>query len=134
MVCNSALAIRNLHIPHSIQKSHRAQHWLPVMDAAQLTGWVKPGEIWQLNFWIWILQAEGNYVRIQHSIKIWTPLRSFYCVHCFSTFPSRKSIPLFSLSDINILRDSVPDLKNSTRLVTVDILNWLRRKFFCLRK
>ena len=38
------------------------------------------------------------------------------------------------LSDIDILRDSVTAFKNSTRLVTVDIFNLLRRKFFCLRK
>ena len=27
----------------------------PVVDAARLTGWAKPGEIWQLNIWIWVL-------------------------------------------------------------------------------
>ena len=43
----------------------------------RLTGWAKLGEIWQLNFWIWILQAKENYVRIQHSMKVWTPLRLF---------------------------------------------------------
>ena len=26
-----------------------------VVNTAQLTGWVKPGEIWQLNIWIWML-------------------------------------------------------------------------------
>ena len=49
-----------------------------VVNAAQLTGSVKPGKNWQLNFWIWILQAEENHVRIQYSIKIWTLFRSFY--------------------------------------------------------
>ena len=29
-------------------------HW-SVMDATWLTSWIKPGEIWQLNIWIWIL-------------------------------------------------------------------------------
>ena len=48
-----------------------------MVDAARLTGCVKPGEIWQLNFWIWILQAEENYVRIQYPIQylIW---KGFY--------------------------------------------------------
>ena len=31
-----------------------------------------------------------------------------------------------SLSNIDILRDSVPDLKISTRSVIVDTFNWLR--------
>ena len=48
----------------------------------------------------------------------------------FCSLQFRKSIPLPSLSDIDILRDSVPDLKISTRLVTVDAFNWLRRNFF----
>ena len=51
---------------------------ISVVDAARLTGWVKPGEIWQLNFWIWIFQAKENYFRIHYSMKIWTLLRSFY--------------------------------------------------------
>ena len=25
------------------------------VDTARLTGWVKPGENWQINIWIWIL-------------------------------------------------------------------------------
>ena len=33
---------------------------LLVVDAVLLTVWVKPGEIIQLNFWIWILQAQQN--------------------------------------------------------------------------
>ena len=41
---------------------------LPVMNAARVIGWVKPEEIWQSNFWIWILQV----------IKKWTPLRPFF--------------------------------------------------------
>ena len=34
------------------------QYWwsLSVTDAARLTGWAKPGEIWQFNIWIWIFQ------------------------------------------------------------------------------
>ena len=51
---------------------------ISVVDTARLTGWVKPGEIWQLNFWIWIFQAKENYFRIHYSMKIWTLLRSFY--------------------------------------------------------
>ena len=31
-----------------------------VVDATRLTGSVKPGEIWQLNIWIWILQLHQN--------------------------------------------------------------------------
>ena len=49
---------------------------------------------------------------------------------CFCSFPFRKCIPLPSLSDIGILWDSVPNLKVSTRPVTVDTFNWLRRNFF----
>ena len=41
----------------------------------------------------------------------------------FCSFPFRKCLPFPSLSDINILRDSVPDLKISTRSVTVDTFN-----------
>ena len=48
----------------------------------------------------------------------------------FCSFPFRKCIPLSILPDIIILRDSVPDLKISTRSVTVDTFNWLRNKFF----
>ena len=29
-----------------------AKHDWPVVDAARLTNWVKPGEIWELNIWI----------------------------------------------------------------------------------
>ena len=47
----------------------------------------------------------------------------------FCSFPFRKCIPLPSLSDIDILRDSVPDLKISIRSVTFDTFNWLRRNF-----
>ena len=31
-----------------------------VVDVTWLTGWVKPGEIWQLNIWIWILEPHQN--------------------------------------------------------------------------
>ena len=48
----------------------------------------------------------------------------------FSSFPFRKCIPRPSLSDIDTLWDSVPDLKISTRPVTVNTFNWLRRKIF----
>ena len=47
----------------------------------------------------------------------------------FCSFPFRKCIPLPSLSDVDILRDSVPDLKISIRSVTFDTFNWLRRNF-----
>ena len=47
----------------------------------------------------------------------------------FCSFPFRKCIPLPSLSDIHILRDSVPDLNISTRSVTVDTFNWLKTIF-----
>ena len=49
---------------------------------------------------------------------------------CFCSFPFRKCIPLLSLSDIDTLQDSVPDLKIYTRSVTVDTFNWSRRNFF----
>ena len=44
----------------------------------------------------------------------------------FCSFPFRKCIPLLSLSDIDISRDGVLDLKISTRSVTDDAFNWLR--------
>ena len=46
------------------------------MDAALLTGWVKLGEIWQLNLWIWILQAKE--IILEFSI-LWKYEHS--CVH-----------------------------------------------------
>ena len=48
----------------------------------------------------------------------------------FCSFPFGKCIPLPSLSDIGILGDSVLDLKISTRSVTIDSFNWLRRNSF----
>ena len=78
--------------------------YITVVDETRLTGWVKPGEIWQLNFWIWTLQAEENYVRIQYSMKIWTPLRSFYsemflfsCVFAHSYFGSAYHFLVFPI-------------------------------------
>ena len=58
---------------------------------------------------------------------------SIFCVEvfiflCFASFPFCKCIPLLSLFDINILQDGVRDLKISTRSVTVNTFNWLRRK------
>ena len=119
-----------------------------LVDAARLTGWVKPGEMWQLNFWIWTFEVEENYLRIQYSMKIWTPLRFFEETIRFDVKTSFASHPLSrlirwhgkpgditkefretaiqfhgtfhglkiinwlpSLFDIDILRDSVPDLK-----------------------
>ena len=48
----------------------------------------------------------------------------------FCSFPFCKSMSLPSLSNIDILRDSVSDLKISTRSATVDTSNRLRRNFF----
>ena len=102
-----------------------------MVDAAQLTDLVKPREIWKSNLWIWILQAEENYVRIQwYSSKKWTRLRSetFLFFLSFGSFSSGKCIPLPSLADIDILRDRVPDLRMSARLVTINAFNWSRGK------
>ena len=54
--------------------------------------------------------------------------KGFYFLAFLGLFPFRRCIPLSSLCDIDILRDSVSDLKNSTRSVTVDIFNWFKRK------
>ena len=57
----------------------------------------------------------------------------FWKVFIFSRFcscPFRKCIAVPNLSDIDILRDSVPDLKFSTRSVTVNTFKWLWRIFF----
>ena len=51
------------------QKTQQMFFFSTVNYAARLIGCVKPGEIWQLTFWIWILQVEENYVRIQYSMK-----------------------------------------------------------------
>ena len=100
-------------------------HWVAEVDTDRLTGWIRRGEIWQLNFWIWILQAEWNYVRIQFlrntdafilCVKVFIFLR-------FGSFLFRKCIPLLSFSGIDTLRDSNPDLKISTRSVTVYTFN-----------
>ena len=47
----------------------------------------------------------------------------------FCSFPFRK-LSLLSLSNIGILRDSVADLRISTRSITVNNLNCLRKKNF----
>ena len=104
------------------------------MIATRLTGWVKPGEILQLNFWIWILQAKENYFRIQYSMKIWRLLRSFYlerflffCVFAHSHF---ASVYHFLAFPILIFYGIVFRIKKIyTRSVTVDTFNWLRRNF-----
>ena len=72
---STTISQKHLHQPVIVVQKHLV---LSVVYAARLTGWVKLREIWQLNFWSWILQAEENNVRIQYSIKMWTPLRSFY--------------------------------------------------------
>ena len=96
-----------------------------MVDAARLTVWVKSVEIWQLNFWIWILQTEENYVKV-HFIRI-----DFYFL-AFRLMPvSQFSLPSFS--DIAILRGSILELETSARSVTIDIFNLLRRRMFCLR-
>ena len=106
-----------------------------VVDVARLTGWVKPGEIWQLNFWIWILQAKENYFRIQCSMKIWTLLRSFYPerflfsrVFAHSNFPSAYHFLAFLILIFYGIAFRIK--KNYTRSVTIDTFNWLRRIFF----
>ena len=43
---------------------------------------------------------------------------------------SQKHAESKNLSGINILRDSIRDLKISTRSLTVGVFNWLRRKNF----
>ena len=53
------------------------KHLLPSGDAARLTGWVKQEKFDNSISVIWILQVEENYVSIQYSMKIWTPLPSF---------------------------------------------------------
>ena len=105
------------------------------MDAAQLTGWVKPGEIWQLNFWIWILQAKENYFRIQYSMKIWTLLSSFYPerflfsrIFAHSHFASTYHFLAFLILIFYGIAFWIK--KIYTRSVTADTFNWLRRNFF----
>ena len=85
-------------------------------------------------FVIWILQAEKNYVRILCSMKIWKPFafilfRKVFIFSGFCSFLFCKCKPLPSLTDIHILRDSVPDLNISSRSVTVNTFNWLERIF-----
>ena len=48
---------------------------------------------------------------------------------CFCSF-SFSQVHIPSFSDVSILWDSVPDLKISTRSVTVNFFNRLRRNFF----
>ena len=48
----------------------------------------------------------------------------------FCSFPFRKCIPLSSLSEIDIFRDNVPDLKISIRSVTVDTFNWIASRWY----
>ena len=104
-----------------------------MVEEAWLTGWVKPGEIGQSKLWIWILQAVEDYVRIQYYEKINT-VASILCGKVliflrFGSFLFCKCIPLPSLSDIYILRDSVSDLKISNWSV---IIGW-GEKMLCLR-
>ena len=51
----------SLVVPLVATRCHSVHHSLsfvvtrcttPMVNAARLTGWVKPGEIWQFNFWI----------------------------------------------------------------------------------
>ena len=60
--------------------------------------------------------------------------RKAFIFSCFCLFQYHKCIALPSLSDIDVLRDSVPDLKISIRSVTANTFNWLRRKFFWLEE
>ena len=89
----------------------------PVVDATRLTGWVKPGEIWQ-----WISEFE-----FCNHTKILTPLHPFYAekifISCVWLIPvSRVSTPS-SPFDTDILQPILLDLKFSTRSVPVDISN-----------
>ena len=108
---------------------------ITVVDAERLTGWVKSGVIWQFNFCYLNFASRrklcNNSVFYENMNTVAFILfgKVFIFSH-FCSFPFRKCIPLPSLSDIHILRDSVPNLNISTRSVTVDTFNRLKRIFF----
>ena len=112
-------------------------HGSVMVDAARLTGWVNPGEIWQSNFWIWFFFKEKKklcrnsvFYEKMNTISFILCRKVFIFLLRSGSFPFCKCIPLPSLSNIDILWNSVLDLKISTRLVTVDTFNWLKRKDF----
>ena len=112
---------------------------LPLVDAEWLTGWVKPEEIWQFNFCYMNFASRKKFCKNSVFYEnmntiVFILFRKVFIFSRFCLFPFRRCIPLPSLSNIHILRDSVPDLNISTRSVTVDTFNWLKRIFFCLRK
>ena len=100
-----------------------------MVDADRLTGWVKPREIWQINF---CYLNFANRKKLCKNSVFYENMNTFAFIlfSRFCSFPFRKCIPLPSLSDIHILRDSVPNLNISTRSVTVDTFNRLKRIFF----
>ena len=105
-----------------------------MVDADRLTGWVKPGEIWQFNFCYLNFASRRklckNSVFYENMNTVaFILFGKVFIFSRFCSFPFRKCIPLPSLSDIHILRDNVPDLNISTRSVTVDTFNWLKRIF-----
>lgn len=59
---------------------------ISVVNAAWLTGLVKPWEIWALNFWLWILQAEKKLCKNLVIHKKFTPLHSVYAGRFLSSF------------------------------------------------
>ena len=95
-----------------------------VADADRLTGWVKPGD-WEFSL------CYLNFVKRRKLCKN-SVFHSIFSRFCWFQFC--RCIPLPSLSDINILRDNVPDLNISTRSVTVDTFNWSKIIFVCLGK
>ena len=78
------------------------------------------------EFWIWILQTEKNYVRIQCFMKIWTPLRSFYSERILFSHVFAHS-HFASLSDIDILLDSV---NNFNQIDNCRYFQVVEEKFF----
>ena len=55
---------------------------------------------------------------------------TIFIFFCLGSFQFHKCIALSVLSDIDVLRTNVSELKILTRLVTLDIFNRLRRKYF----
>ena len=100
-----------------------------VVDADRLNGWVRPGEMWEFNF------CYLNFASRRKLCKnsVFYENMKTVCVHSiqkgiyFIKFCKCKPLP--SLTDIHILRDSVPDLNISSRSVTVNTFNWLERIF-----
>ena len=85
-------------------------------DVTRLTGWVKPGEIWQLNIWI-----------CTHTKINTVAFYSFYAekvfISCVWLIPVSRVRTRPSLFDTDILHHILSDLKFSTGSVPVDISN-----------